>query len=221
MTIGEYIHEHQYSAPEIRRPEDYGMYKSRVTRESDVYGMGVIVYEASSRYPVSSDLRIKSYVSLQVLTGNLPYSKHGGMLTLSKIHAGGIPQRPFRGIDDSVWGFLEKCWSRDPAKRPSATEVFNALSQFYCPLPAKRLSHTDNRRTVPIPDAYPGKADFEARMEIDEISEVTPLTISPPSSDHAFVLGTRTWESEVERENRHRASAVMRLPPKSPDGVST
>ena len=43
----------RYLAPEIQWPEDYGMVKPLITKESDIYGMGMVIYEASSYKPVS------------------------------------------------------------------------------------------------------------------------------------------------------------------------
>lgn len=60
----------------------------------------------------------------------MPYSKYNDTVTLSKIQAGELPQKPTDGIRDTVWGFLEKCWNRDPTKRPSIAEVYDAFLQF-------------------------------------------------------------------------------------------
>jgi len=45
------IDNYRYSAPEIQWPEDHDMDKILLTKESDVYGMGMIVYEVSSHHP--------------------------------------------------------------------------------------------------------------------------------------------------------------------------
>ena len=55
---------------------------------------------------------------------------------LLKVQDGEIPERPPDGIADPVWEFLERCWSRDPAKRPSTAQVYESLSNLR-PLPAK------------------------------------------------------------------------------------
>ena len=60
----------------------------------------------------------------------MPYSKYNDTVTLSKIQAGELPQRPSEGTDDGVWEFLESCWSRDPAKRPSSDQVYDSIAQF-------------------------------------------------------------------------------------------
>ena len=47
----------RYSAPEIQWPEDHDMDKVLITKESDVYGVGMVAYEASPHCPVSSSPR--------------------------------------------------------------------------------------------------------------------------------------------------------------------
>ena len=55
------IDDYRYSAPEIRRPKYHNM---EIEKESDVYGMGMVVYEASSHLPVSFCLMGKSHLDL-------------------------------------------------------------------------------------------------------------------------------------------------------------
>jgi len=64
------------------------------------------------------------------LTGSIPYSECSDVAALANIRAGTTPERPSDGIPDPVWRLLEKCWSIDPAERPSATRVYNTLSNF-------------------------------------------------------------------------------------------
>ena len=63
----------------------------------------------------------------------MPYSGWKSIAVLQKVRVGELPQRP-SGIDDTVWEFLLRCWSRDPAKRPSISQVCDAFSRF-CLLP--------------------------------------------------------------------------------------
>ena len=56
------VDNYRYSAPEIQWPEDHGKDEILITKESDVYGMGMVAYEASSHRPVPSDPKIKSHV---------------------------------------------------------------------------------------------------------------------------------------------------------------
>ena len=44
----------RYLAPEIQWPEDYGTDKILITKESDIYGMAMVIYEARHYKPISS-----------------------------------------------------------------------------------------------------------------------------------------------------------------------
>ena len=43
----------RYLAPEIQWPKDYGTDKILITKESDVYGVAMVIYEARSYKPIS------------------------------------------------------------------------------------------------------------------------------------------------------------------------
>ena len=47
---------YQYSAPELHRPEGRGIGEIIMTKESDVYRMGMVIFEASSHRPESSGI---------------------------------------------------------------------------------------------------------------------------------------------------------------------
>lgn len=52
------VNDYQYSAPELHPLEGYSMGETFIMKESDVYGMGMVVFEASSHRPLSSGARI-------------------------------------------------------------------------------------------------------------------------------------------------------------------
>jgi len=69
QSAGEIDNNYRYLAPEIQSPESYGMDKILISKESDVYGIGMIAYEVSSHRPVSSGPRVKSHVDLPGVDG--------------------------------------------------------------------------------------------------------------------------------------------------------
>jgi len=69
-------------------------------------------------------------LALQVLGGKMPFSEHDDLTVTAIIWAGETPRRPPAGINDTVWLFLEKCWSNVPSERPSITQVCDALLKF-------------------------------------------------------------------------------------------
>ena len=68
-----------------------------------------------------------------------------------------MPQRSFE-IADTVWKFLEECWSRDHSKRPSAVQVYGTFSQFSS-LP--RVSSTSEGRSAA--EELPGKLKLQVQ----------------------------------------------------------
>lgn len=49
----------RYSAPEIQRPVDYGLDRILLTKESDVYGMAMVIYEVRLYPSVSSSPTVR------------------------------------------------------------------------------------------------------------------------------------------------------------------
>jgi len=72
---------------------------------------------------------------LELFTGQIPFFYLGD--TTSSIYKtvpkGEFPERPLdkdvvaRGLDDRMWGLMEKCWNITPAQRPSATKILRSL----------------------------------------------------------------------------------------------
>ena len=82
---------------------------------------------------------------------------------MPKIQAGEMPQRSFE-IADTVWKFLEECWSRDPKKRPSAARVCDTFSQSPS-LP----------RVVSTPGGRPAVVELPGKLKLQVQSIKTPL----------------------------------------------
>ena len=59
------IDNYRYSAPETQFPKDHGKHVTLTMCAGDVYAMGMIIYEASSHHPGSSNqANIKPYLIL-------------------------------------------------------------------------------------------------------------------------------------------------------------
>ena len=61
--------DYRYLAPEVQWPEDYGMDKVLITKESDVYGMAMVIYEARYHRPISFCPRSESHVYITGFDG--------------------------------------------------------------------------------------------------------------------------------------------------------
>lgn len=99
-------------SPELLDPESFGL-KSRPTKESDCYALGMVVYE--------------------VLSGRVPFApyKH----PVPQILRDERPERPQGGwFTTDLWEMLECCWKRQPGDRPSLDTVFRCLQDVTRPL---------------------------------------------------------------------------------------
>ena len=91
------IDNYRYSAPEIQWPEDHDMGHILITKESDVYGMSMIVYEASSHLPVSSSPMVESHLDL------LGLDRKGAVLRAQRYRC---------TVKDTGWGNSQKTLRR-------------------------------------------------------------------------------------------------------------
>ena len=98
-----------WMSPELLDPESFKLKKSRPTRESDCYALGMVVYE--------------------ILSGQAPYSP--SCAPLLEILRGVRPERPQGAqgawFTDEIWGMLELCWKHEPSERISAKTVLPYL----------------------------------------------------------------------------------------------
>ena len=122
----------RWAAPELQRPDEYGAAKVVATKPSDIYGMGMVIYEVSPRNPFV----IPWYLTpAQVLAREVPFSEYFNLAVLTEIQNGKRPRRPMDGasseITDSVWMLLEQCWDWDPFYRPSSTHVLTAIREIH------------------------------------------------------------------------------------------
>jgi serine/threonine protein kinase len=98
-----------WMSPELLDPESFGLEKSRPTRESDRYALGMVFYE--------------------VLNGRAPFAPFP--TPVLKILRGERPVRPEGAqgtwFTDDIWGVLELCWKAQPGDRPSLNTMLQCL----------------------------------------------------------------------------------------------
>ena len=170
------IDNYRYSAPETQFPGGYIGDIAPYTCERDMYGLGMITYEASSHLPWS----ISNLTLLQVLTGSVPYSGCDDDTALSNIKAGKTPERPSEGIPDPIWQLLEECWSKDPTKRPSAAEFYGALSGFRSIHPGRLKFKV---QTIKVPFTRAKNQQFSVKFKYGNKSHTTAPTTRTAAGD--------------------------------------
>ena len=98
-------------SPELLAPERFGLEKTRPTKESDCYALGMVIYE--------------------VLSGHSPFAPSKGPMVILKVMEGERPKRPQgeegKLFTDAMWEVLELCWKPQPSYRPSAKAIILCL----------------------------------------------------------------------------------------------
>ncbi|KAG6829178.1 hypothetical protein H0H92_005433 [Tricholoma furcatifolium] len=81
---------------------------------------------------MASDVYAWGCVCFEIFTGELPYAHiPNGHAVVLEITSGRCPKRPEAsslpwttwGLNEEIWSFMERCWSRLPDKRPSSAEI--------------------------------------------------------------------------------------------------
>ena len=93
-------------SPELIAPQRFGFEKSRPTRSSDCYALGMVIYETVS--------------------GNLPFHRDTDLGVFAKVLEGKHPPRGAR-FPESLWTMLELCWTSQLSDRPSIEDVLQCL----------------------------------------------------------------------------------------------
>jgi len=108
----------QFMSPERIAPGIFGLGHSCLTKESDCYALGMVIYE--------------------VLSGQMPFSQDRDAETMLRVLDGTRPRRPQGNVGelftDGIWEILELCWKHQPGDRISAEEVLLRLEQIRSPL---------------------------------------------------------------------------------------
>ena len=100
-----------WMSPELLNPEMFGLDRVYLTKESDCYALGMVVYE--------------------VLSGQIPFAPSTAPVVISKVLRGEHPEIP-QGEDgilftDSIWRVLELCWESQPCSRINAKAILQGL----------------------------------------------------------------------------------------------
>jgi len=156
----------RWMSPELLDPERFGFEKCRRTKESDCYALGMVI--------------------LEVLSGQVPFSRVGPLIVMRKVIDGDRPGRP-RGAEgpwftDDLWEMLELCWSPLPRSRPAVEVVFGCL---------KRVSPTWR----PLPPSVNGDAETDSNDDFS-FTVSDRGTFPHPISNHGLpsngnILGNR------------------------------
>ncbi len=142
-----------------------------VSTKCDVYSFGMTILQVrlSSFYFLSKMLNFS-----QLYTHEMPYVNINKTFHVysKKREGDGLPDRPQdervveRGLDDRMWGLLCLCWSRDPERRPSITELETKLLKPTEQLPQESSAVLTGNGLVVEDDAKPLKPVEQLPQEL-------------------------------------------------------
>jgi len=113
----------QWMSPELLDPKRFGLKGDRLTKQSDCYALGMVVYEVLSGQTPFASLAISSAI-LMILDGKRPKRPQvedgalSGVRTLRPTHS---------TFTENLWMLTQRCWNHDPHLRPEVSEVLQVL----------------------------------------------------------------------------------------------
>ncbi|KIM47304.1 hypothetical protein M413DRAFT_63480, partial [Hebeloma cylindrosporum] len=97
----------RWMAPERLYPEEWGKGQATSTFESEIYSLGMVLYE--------------------IYSGNIPFEGSTNSMVVVFVFAGLRPSRPTL-ISDDMWHLTERCWHANPSLRPEIATIFEDLN---------------------------------------------------------------------------------------------
>ena len=98
----------RWTAPEIL---DYETSQATESKQADVYAFGMVAVEA--------------------FTGKVPFHEKFVVDAMNCILEGKVPRNHGdKPLTDEMWNFLERCWEKDPQKRPVIEKVVEEWQKF-------------------------------------------------------------------------------------------
>jgi serine/threonine protein kinase len=116
-------HSARWTAPEV-------LGKGTHSKEADVFSFAMVMIEVRHwRSTMHRALTYRSFISMQVFTGMVPFSNDTPALAMLATIQGKRPPRPtHRTFTKDLWALMQRCWDHDPHLRPKALEVLQVLT---------------------------------------------------------------------------------------------
>ena len=92
--------------PELFVPENFGLDGTRLTKSSDCYALGMVIYET--------------------ISGNVPFHEFTDVVVPTRVIQGKHPSR-CAVFPEDVWTTMESCWTFQPHDRPGISDILQRL----------------------------------------------------------------------------------------------
>ena len=182
--------------PELLAPEMFGLKKSRPTKESDCYALGITIYE--------------------VLSGQIPFAPSKSSVVIRKITSGERPERPQgddgRYFTDGVWRVVQRCWEHQPRDRIRARAILVGLEGNPIPLePPSNASGDvemdgDDQSDISASDSGT-HSRFHPRLILNYPYE--PLELPAAHNDSSLSVPSKTGDRKVGWFGRLRRNSQI------------
>ena len=102
------------------------------TKETDIWAYGMVLY-VSSYYTgcINYSQPFDKTFTQEIISQKLPFYHLEEFSVLAEILVGNLPKRPTVWIIsrtvNRLWGVCLRCWAKDPADRPTATQIVQTL----------------------------------------------------------------------------------------------
>ena len=181
-----------WMSPELLYPDKFGLKSNSPTAKSDLYALGMVVYE--------------------VLSGQAPFATYRDPEVVFMVLGGERPERPRGGtgelFTDEIWKLLELCWKERPADRPNLKLVLSALGGE--PFTLWPPSSMDGEAGTDTDDEHwaagiERENDIESRSSIDGTHGTLALPHPKVASKHlCAALGSSIMDAEIVAPNLKR-----------------
>ena len=148
----------RWMSPELLNPEGFGYEKSRLTKSSDCYALGMVIYET--------------------VGGNIPFHEHTDIAASAQVILG---RRPTRGemFPDHLWNMMELCWTSQPDNRPSITDVLECLKA--APSSSKSPLRHDSKVEMDYQNRRPSDGSAAIQIGTSDATIVRDVLTPDPS----------------------------------------
>lgn len=151
----------RWMSPELIDPRRFGLKKTRPTKFSDRYALGMVIYETVS--------------------GHAPFHQEGSHTAAVRNSTGEPPPRGVRFTDD-LWEMLKKCWMFQPNDRPCIEDVLQCL-KVSSSLPVALYPESDTEKDSHWRD-FDSTNSLYGVLDLKVDTRMMEETIAPPRLDH-------------------------------------